>query len=73
MLKALDVDGPLVAIEIVLDALPEPKAKATKAKPPLERSDLHAISRDFAFVVDHAVRAGDVLKAAQQADRKMIT
>jgi phenylalanyl-tRNA synthetase beta chain len=73
VLKALGADGPLVAAEIVLNALPEPKAKTTKAKPPLERSDLQPISRDFAFVVDRAAKAGDVLKAAQQADRKLIT
>lgn len=73
VLKALGADGPVVAAEIVLDNLPEPKAKATKAKPPLDKSDLQPVGRDFAFVVDRAVRAGDVLKAAQQADRKLIT
>ncbi|MDX6805020.1 phenylalanine--tRNA ligase subunit beta [Terrihabitans rhizophilus] len=72
VLKTLDVEGPVVAIEIVLDALPEPKAKATKAKPPLERLDLQAVSRDFAFVVKRDVKAADVLRAVQGADRKLI-
>ncbi|MGQ4274479.1 phenylalanine--tRNA ligase subunit beta [Terrihabitans sp. B22-R8] len=73
VLKALDVDGPLVAVEIVLDALPAPKAKATKSRPPLDRADLQPLSRDFAFVVDRAVKAADVLRAVQQADCKLIT
>jgi phenylalanyl-tRNA synthetase beta chain len=72
VLKALDCDGPVVAVEIVLDALPEAKAKATKSKPPLDKTDLQPLSRDFAFVVDRAVKAGDVLRAVQQADRKLI-
>ncbi len=72
VLKQLGAEGPLAAMEIVLDALPEPKAKATKAKPALDASDLQPVSRDFAFVVDRAVKAADVLKAVLQTDRKLI-
>jgi phenylalanyl-tRNA synthetase beta chain len=72
VLRALDAAGPLAACEIVLDALPEPKAKASRAKPPLERTDLQPVSRDFAFVVDRAVPAADILRAVQGADRKLI-
>lgn len=72
-LKALDVDGPIVAVEILLDALPEAKARPTRTKPPLERLDLQAVERDFAFLVARDVAAADVLKAAQAADRKLIT
>jgi len=72
VLKTLDVSGPLVAMEIVLDSLPEPKAKPTKAKPPLERIDLQAVQRDFAFVAARDVKAADVLRAVQAADRKLI-
>ncbi len=38
-LKALDVEGPIAAFEIILDMLPAPKAKPTKTKPKLELSD----------------------------------
>ena len=31
------------------------------------------VERDFAFVVDRAVPAGDILKAAQAADRSLIS
>jgi len=71
-LATLDADGPIVACEIFLDALPAPKAKATKARPALDASDLMPVRRDFAFVVDEAVRAGDILRAAKGADKALI-
>lgn len=72
VLQALDVAGPLVACEITLDAIPEPKAKAVKSKPALALSGLMPVSRDFAFVVDDAVEAARIVKAAEGADRKLI-
>ncbi len=51
VLEALDVEGPLVGFEIVLDRIPEPKAKATRVKPLLELSAFQPVERDFAFVV----------------------
>jgi phenylalanyl-tRNA synthetase beta chain len=72
-LEALKAEGPLAAFEVVLDRIPEPKAKPTRAKPALELSPLQPVARDFAFVVDRAVKAGDVLRAAQTVDRKLIT
>ncbi len=71
--EALDAEGPIVAFEIVLDAVPASKAKATKAKPRLERSDFMPVERDLAFVVDATVRAGDILKAAQSAERSLVS
>lgn len=71
-LKALDVEGPIAAFEIILDALPSPKAKQTKIKPKLDISDLQPLSRDFAFLVDRAAPAGDLVKAVQGADRALI-
>jgi len=71
-LEALDATGPLVAFEILLDVLPAPKAKPTRAKPKLELSDFQPLERDFAFIVDRQVKAADLIKAAQGADRQMI-
>ena len=71
-LQALDVEGPIAAFEIILDALPAPKAKPTKAKPKLELSDLQPVSRDFAFLLDRAQPAGDLIRAVQGADRALI-
>ncbi len=73
VLKELGADGPVIAMEIVLDNLPEPKAKATKAKPALDASGLQPVSRDFAFLVERGVKAADLLKAVLQTDRKLIT
>jgi phenylalanyl-tRNA synthetase beta chain len=71
-LEALDAEGPLVAFEVILENIPEPKAKATRAKPALELSPFQPVERDFAFVVDRSIRAGDIVRAAQSADRKLI-
>ncbi|MFG1215351.1 phenylalanine--tRNA ligase subunit beta [Xanthobacter flavus] len=73
VLEALDVAGPLVAFEIVLDKIPEPKAKATRVKPNLDLSPFQAVKRDFAFLVGREVAAADILKAAQGADKKLVT
>ncbi len=70
---ALDVEGPLVAFEITLDAIPAPKARPTKAKPKLDRSEFMPVARDLAFVAAEATRAGDILKAALAADRALLT
>ena len=72
-LEALDAEGPLVAFEVILERIPEGKAKATRAKPVLELSAFQPVTRDFAFVVDRAVRAADIVRAAQNVDRKLIT
>jgi phenylalanyl-tRNA synthetase beta chain len=39
----------------------------------LDLSPFQPVTRDFAFVVDRAVKAGDILRAAQGVDRKLIT
>ncbi len=72
-LAALDVSGALAGFEVYLDAMPEPKKKATRTKPPLELSPFQAVKRDFAFVVGSEVEAGAIVKAASSADRKLIT
>jgi phenylalanyl-tRNA synthetase beta chain len=71
-LKALRVDGPVIAFELGLGALPAAKAKALKTRPPLDKADLTPIRRDFAFVVEEKVAAGDIVKAALKADPKLI-
>jgi phenylalanyl-tRNA synthetase beta chain len=72
VLKALDVDGPLYAFEITLEAVPEPKKKAVKTKPALALSAFMPLSRDFAFIVPVDRAAGDLVRAAQGADRALI-
>ncbi len=72
-LEALDADGPIVAFEVLLERIPEPKAKPTRIKPALDLSAFQPVERDFAFLVDRAVKAGDIVRAAQGADRKLVT
>jgi phenylalanyl-tRNA synthetase beta chain len=72
-LESLDAEGPLVAFEVILEKIPEPKARATRVKPALDLSPFQPVTRDFAFVVDRAVKAGDIVRAAQNVDRKLIT
>ncbi len=72
-LEALDAEGPLVAFEVILERIPEPKAKATRAKSVLDLSLLQPVERDFAFVVERSVKAADLVRAAQTVDRKLIT
>jgi phenylalanyl-tRNA synthetase beta chain len=74
--RALDLlraDGPMMAFEVILDRIPDAKQKPTRAKPVLEISPFQPVSRDFAFIVDRSVKAGDIVRAAQAADKKLIT
>ena len=71
-IAALKAEGPLVAFEVLLEKIPEPKAKPTRAKPLLELSPFQPVTRDFAFVVDAKVKAADILRAAQSVDKKLI-
>src|SRR5476649_2263009 len=71
-LEALKADGPVIAFEVILDRIPAAKQKPTRAKPVLELSPFQPVSRDFAFIVDRGVKAGDIVRAAQGADKKLI-
>lgn len=72
VLEALDVDGPIYAFEIILDAVPAPKARPTKIKPRLELSDFQPLTRDFAFLVASETKAEDMLKVARGIDRALV-
>jgi phenylalanyl-tRNA synthetase beta chain len=70
--EALDAEGPLVGFEIVLDRIPAPKARPTRAKAKLDRVEFMPVERDLAFLVARDVRAGDIVKAALSAERGLI-
>jgi phenylalanyl-tRNA synthetase beta chain len=72
-LEILRADGPMMAFEVILDRIPAAKQKPTRAKPVLELSSFQPVSRDFAFIVDRSVKAGDIVRAAQGVDKKLIT
>ncbi len=72
ILAAIDVKGPLVAFEAVLNAIPGAKSKsATRAA--LNVSGLMPLTRDFAFVVDDGIEAEKLVKAAKGADKALIS
>ncbi len=72
VLKALDVAGPVLGFELTLEAIPEGKRKAVKTKPALALSPYMPLSRDFAFVVEERVAAGDLGRAIAGADKQLI-
>jgi phenylalanyl-tRNA synthetase beta chain len=72
VLKAMDLEGPLYAFEITLETVPEPKKKAVKTKPALNLSPHMPLSRDFAFMVGGDKAAGDLVRAAQGADKALV-
>jgi phenylalanyl-tRNA synthetase beta chain len=72
-LETLRADGPLVVFEVILDRIPQGKQRPTRAKPPLELSPFQPVARDFAFIVDRTVKAGDIVRAALGVDKKLIT
>ena len=67
-LKAFDVDGPVAAVELFLDAIPAKKASGfarTAYAPPA----LQAVTRDFAFLVPLDLPAGDLVRTVRGADK----
>ncbi|HWK43192.1 MAG TPA: phenylalanine--tRNA ligase subunit beta [Stellaceae bacterium] len=71
VLAALDLKTPVMGFEVYLDAVP--LAKSTRTRPLLRPSPFQAVDRDYAFVVDQAVPAEALLRAARGVDRKLVT
>ena len=71
VLKAMGVKGAVVGFTIFPDNVPYPKAKG-KTRPAMQVSDLQAVERDFAFVVDAELDVEKLIKAAKGGDKKLI-
>ncbi len=71
VLAAMGVKGPAVAFTVLIAAVPLPKVR-TPTRPALILSDLQAVERDFAFVVDTGVEALTAVNAAIGADKALI-
>ena len=71
VLAAMDVKGPAMAFTLWPDEVPMPR-KSGASKGALTISDLQAVERDFAFVVDAEVEALTLVNAAQGADKALI-
>lgn len=61
------------AFEVFLDNIPLPRATQGKTRKKLELQPLQPVDKDLAFVVDRKTKAVDVICAALNADRAVIT
>lgn len=68
-LEAFDIEGPVMAVEVFLDAIPARKSGASFARSAYSPPALQAVTRDFAFLVDMALPAGDLLRTVRSADK----
>jgi phenylalanyl-tRNA synthetase beta chain len=70
-LKAFDVDGPIAAVELFLDAIPAKKGAAF-ARPGFTPPALQAVTRDFAWAVPKDIPSSDLVNAVRNADKESI-
>ena len=70
-LKAFDITGPVMAVELFLDAIP-PRKNAHFARPAFTPPTLQPVTRDFAFLVPAGLAAVDLVKAVRGADKQAI-
>lgn len=71
-IEALGAEGRLCGFEIILNGLPSPKRKPTRAKAKLDLPDLQPVSRDFAFIIDETTEAETLLKIARGVDKTLL-
>ena len=71
VLAEMGVKGPAMAFTVLVANVPQPKVK-TPTRPALSISDLQAVDRDFAFVVDAGVEVLTAVNAAAGADKVLI-
>ncbi len=71
-LKAFDLDGPVVAAEIFLDALPQKRGGTGRMRSAYAPPALQAVRRDFAFLLPVDAAADQLLRAVRGADKQAI-
>jgi len=64
ILKLFDISTPAAAFEMFPENIPTSKKKYKQ----LEISDLQSASRDFAFILDQKIKAGDIIAAITKTD-----
>ena len=70
--KAFGLKGAAVGAEIFLDAIPL-KKKSGHMRDAFAPPALQAVTRDFAFIVNADLPAGELVRAVKGADKKLIT
>ena len=69
--KAFDLDGPVAAVELYLDAIPA-KRSTGFMRPAYAPPALQAVTRDFAFLVPAGLAADALVRAVRGADKAAI-
>jgi phenylalanyl-tRNA synthetase beta chain len=70
--RGFDLEGPAVAFEVMLDAIPQPKTKTGPQRAALKASAYQPVERDFAFLVAADMPADKLIRAARSADKTLI-
>lgn len=70
--RAFDLDGPVAAAEIFLDAIPQRRAAGGHMRSAFAPPALQAVRRDFAFLVPAELAADQLLRAVRGADKERI-
>lgn len=69
--RAFDVDGPVMAVQIFLDAIPVKRASGP-ARAAFTPPALQSVRRDFAFLAPTSLTAADLVRAVRGADKAAI-
>lgn len=70
--KAFDLDGPVMAAELYLDAIPAKRGSGFM-RPAFTPPALQAVKRDFAFLVPADLPSGDLVRTIKGSDKDNIT
>ncbi|AHE56510.1 phenylalanine--tRNA ligase subunit beta [Sphingomonas sanxanigenens] len=71
-LKAFDLDGPVAAAEIYLDAIPAKRGATGRMRPAYAPPALQPVTRDFAFLLPRDTPAEALVRAVRGADKAVI-
>jgi phenylalanyl-tRNA synthetase beta chain len=73
IIKLFDLKNNVAAFEIFTEEAPQPKEKKSTSKGKFEVSNLQAVKRDFAFLVDSKVTSDDLLAAVRKAEKNLVS
>ena len=72
VLREMDVGGPIVGFEVFIEKIPAARSKSP-SRALLKLDTLQSVNRDFAFIVDKTISAERLIRAAQGADKALIS
>jgi phenylalanyl-tRNA synthetase beta chain len=72
IVRAFDLDGPVVAAELFLDAIPAKRGGTGHMRSHYQPPALQAVIRDFAFLVPADLPADQLVRAVRGADKAAI-